>query len=360
MNEKKQPSVHYPRAAAKSQLGTALSYQQEITALEQKLNTTENPNEADKMRYQLLMLHEKVDDLQRKNFEYNCGYSFLFDGIAVLCTDFNDQIPRPVNNYYVVNVTPEGLETICLGNYKSAPDIKNKFWNDFYNILREPKTLTMATEEGLYTGEPIRILIKHKDGTTSRQISNLKNVGGKTVEFIQLEFFAPMFRAVVEYAKNWIPLPRHLQAVLYHVKKTSPELFAFTYKSIYDEEKEINLSIATVRKYFLYVSNHNNNIGDKMNIDAVRFFQQVKPDQICRGDELKNWYLSKQVMDALCRLHNELTNKGLLDGISFNTCAVYYDKTTKNFTVFVKRHRPLAVEYQQEISYTPGEEDIPY
>lgn len=370
-NNKKSP-VHYPRNAANSQLTTKKTYLEYVKSLEDELQnlnkeikkgkrefieTIELLEQRDKLQNKIDTIHNKEWELSRKNYDYNCGYSFLFDAIAVICTYYNDSIEILQNNYYMIRLTPEMLEKVGLGIYANDPKIKAVFWDNFIKVAKDPKTLAMVTDEGIYHGEPIRILIRHKDGKENRSYStqggkgqdliNLKNVTGNPIDFIQLEFFTPMFRAVVDYQQNWIPLPQNLQAVLYNEKFTNPALFTFTYTSNYEQPKRYTLSIDIVRKYFLYVTAHNNNIGDYMTIDAIDFFKQVKPSEISNDKYLKNWYLSKQAMEALCNLHRELVNKNKLEGISFNTGKPYYNQDTKKFSIAVKRKKPLEITDEQ-------------
>ena len=370
-NNKKSP-VHYPRNAANSQLTTKKTYLEYVSSLESELETA-NKNielsggvfsapyelleQRDKLQNKIDAIHNKEWELSRKNYDYNCGYSFLFDGIAVLCTDYNNSIEILPNNYYMIRLTPEWLEKVCLGKYANNPRIKAIFWDNFIKVAKEPKTLAMVTDEGIYHGEPIRILIRHKDGKENRSYStqggkgqdliNLKNVTGNPIDFIQLEFFTPMFRAVVDFQKNWIPLPRNLQAILYDTQINNPGLFTFIYNSKYGPSKQYALSIDKVRKYFLYVTSHNNNIGNYMTIDAIDFFKQVSPGEIINDKYLKQWFLSKCEMDALCNLHRALVNQNKLEGISFNTGLVYFDQTTKKFSVAVKRDKPLEITDEQ-------------
>lgn len=370
-NNKKSP-VHYPRNAANSQLTTKKTYLEYVSSLESELETA-NKNielsgglfsapyelleQRDKLQNKIDAIHNKEWELSRKNYDYNCGYSFLFDGIAVLCTDYNGSIEILPNNYYMIRLTPEWLEKVCLGKYANVPKIKAIFWDNFIKVAKEPKTLAMVTDEGIYHGEPIRILIRHKDGKENRSYStqggkgqeliNLKNVTGNPIDFIQLEFFTPMFRAVVDFQKNWIPLPRNLQAILYDTQINNPGLFTFIYNSKCGPSKQYTLSIDKVRKYFLYVTSHNNNIGDYMTIDAIDFFKQVSPGEIINDKYLKQWFLSKREMDTLCNLHRALVNQNKLEGITFNTGLVYFDQTAKKFSVAVKRDKPLEITDEQ-------------
>lgn len=369
----KKSSVHYSRNAAYSQLTTRKTYLEYVEGLNENLAEINTLIETsggefsadinlistrDKLQAKIDALYNKECELSRKNYDYNCGYSFLFDGIAILCTFYNDNIETLPNNYYMVRLTPDMLEQVCLGPYAKDSRIKAIFWDNFIKVAKEPKTLAMVTDEGTYHGEPIRILIRHKDGTENssystqggkgQELINLKNVTGNPIDFIQLEFFTPMFRAVVDYQKNWIPLPSYLQAILYDTKFKNPELFSFVYTSMYkDNGQKYALSIDTVRKYFLYVTAHNNNIGDFMTINAIDFFKQVKPSEISNDKYLKNWYLAKQSMDALCKLHRALVNQNKLEGISFNTGRVSFNKETQKFTVAVKRERPLEITDEQ-------------
>jgi hypothetical protein len=48
-------------------------------------------------------------------------------------------------------------------------------------------------------------------------------------------------------------------------------------------------------------------------------------------------------MDAMCNLHRSLVNEGKLEGITFNTGRVSYNKETKIFTIAVKREKPLEI-----------------
>ena len=382
-NNKKSP-VHYPRSAAYSQLTTKKTYLEYVDSLKNELAEVTNVinnfydgefsapldliSQRDKLQKKLDAIYNKECELSRKNYDYNCGYSFLFDGIAVLCTFYNESIEILPNNYYMVRLTPDMLEQICLGPYISNSKIKAVFWDNFIKVAREPKTLAMVTDEGIYHGEPIRILIRHKDGRENRSYStqgnkgqeliNLKNVTGNPIDFIQLEFFTPMFRAVVDYQKNWIPLPQYLQAILYDTKFNNPELFSFIYTSKYDKEdgQKYTLSIDIVRKYFLYVTAHNNNIGDFMTIDAIDFFKQIKPSEIVNDKYLKRWYLAKQAMDAFCNLHRVLVNKNKLEGIKFNTGRVTYNGKTKCFTVAVKREKPMEITDEQLKNQLPQQE----
>lgn len=381
-NNKKHP-VHYPRHAAYSQLTTQRTYLDYVSSLESDLADANKEIESNggefiadialiqkrnKLQEKINAIHNKEWELSRKNYDYNCGYSFLFDGIAVLCTDYNDSIEILPNNYYMTRLTPEMLEKVCLGIYADNPKIKAIFWDNFIKVAKAPRTLAMVTDEGIYHGEPIRILIRHKDGRENRSYStqggkgqeliNLKNVTGNPIDFIQLEFFTPMFRAVVDYQKNWIPLPPHLQAILYHTKINNPDLFSFVYKSMYESSKKYTLSIDVVRKYFLYVTAHNNNIGNYMTIDAIDFFKQVKPSEIKNDKYLQNWYLSKQAMDALCSLHRFLVNENRLEGISFNTGRVSFNKETKKFSVAVRREKPLEITDEQLKKQLPQQEAI--
>ena len=342
--------MHFPRLVAQSELATNKS-----------LADTEIID---------LRNEEKRQEITRKNYNYNVSYAYTMDGISAFCTDNagTGKIHLLENNYYSIRVTSDEWEDYCLGdNYKKDKIINRRFWDNFKDIAKEPKTLVMVTDEGIFLGEPIRILVKRKDDNRNAHGGNTSNLktwnkelqvrtpieNASAIDYIQIDFFRPLFKTAVEDNKNWLPLPRYLQAILDYTELYTPEKLRFMYVSRYSTPKEMRISTQTARKYFLYVNANTNFLGDYMNISAIDFWKCVNPTRI-RAIEKENengkkynayffkaWYEDKQAMDCLVRLHRYLADTNRLDGINFTTCGVWYDPNKKEYKIQVYRQKPL-------------------
>lgn len=337
--------VHYPRNVAKSELCTRRNI----------------PNENNLTEVQLA-------ELQNKLFAYNCAYAYLMDAIAYYCTRFRDEGIGKLTysnktDYYTITVTPNELEFYALGEYKNNAELRAKFWHEFNKVFLNQATLVMFTDEGVFGGLPIILSKEYATNGINRHGGNTQNLKQQsitlTTKTIKISFFRPMFKAVVQNGTNWIPLPRNLQAILDYKKMTTPSIFTFKYKSNFDIKKTYALTTQTMRKYFLFMTSHNNNIGKEMHFDAIAFFNAIKQSEVqetftsyendkkelCKkhaGFYLRNWYFCKQAVDAMACLHSKLVKQGLLAGINFTTCRSSYNKDTQQFTVAVYREKPLA------------------
>lgn len=359
MTQNKQ--IKYPRLVAKSELATNKSLS--------NAEIIDTRNE------------DKRQEVTRKNFNYNVSYAYAMDGLSAYCTDnaTNGNIHLLENNFYSIRVTPNEWEQYCLGKYVNEKTINNRFWDNFKDIVKEPKTLVMITDEGTFLGEPIRILVKRNNSVINSHGGNITNLqtwnkeqkryipleNATAIEYIQIDFFRPMFKAAVEDNENWLPLPRNLQAIIDDTELHNPELLQFTYTSKFDKNKIMKISPQTARKYFLYVNTNTNFLGEKMHINAVDFWKCVNPARIRAVEHqneegkkyttfhLKAWYEDKQAMECLIRLHRKLVDTNKLEGIQFTTCGVWYDAPTGNYDVKVYRKKPLVnapsfIEYDEQ------------
>lgn len=359
MTQNKQ--IKYPRLVAKSELATNKSLS--------NAEIIDTRNE------------DKRQEVTRKNFNYNVSYAYAMDGLSAYCTDnaANGKIHLLDNNFYSIRVTPDEWEQYCLGKYVTEKKINSRFWDNFKDIVKEPKTLVMITDEGTFLGEPIRILVKRNDCVINSHGGNMSNLqtwnkeqnryvpleNATAIEYIQIDFFRPMFKAAVEDNANWLPLPRNLQAIIDYTELHNPELLQFTYTSRYDKSKIMKISPQTARKYFLYVNANTNFLHERMYIDAVDFWKCVNPARIRavehQNDEgkkyttfhLKAWYEDKQAMECLIKLHRNLVDTNQLEGIQFTTCGVWYNQSTGKYDVAVYRQKPLNnapsfIEYDEQ------------
>lgn len=375
---KKNNQMHFPRLVAQSELAT---------------NKSLAENEIIDLRNE-----DKRQEITRKNYNYNVSYSYAMDGISAYCTDNagTGKIHLLENNYYSIRVKTDEWENYSLGNfYKTDKTISNRFWDNFKDIAKAPKTLVMVTDEGVYLGEPIRILVKRKDNNRNSHGGNTSNLqtwnkelkaympieSANAIEYIQIDFFRPLFKTAVEDNANWLPLPRYLQAILDYTELYTPEKLQFTYTSRFSAPKKMAISAQTARKYFLYVNANTNFLGEYMNFSAIDFWKCVNPTRIRvveRENEngkkyneyfLKSWYEDKQAMDCLVRLHRYLVDSNKLDGINFTTCGVWYEAASKEYKIQVYRKKPLNentppfIEHKEEkggwidtFKYIPPEE----
>jgi hypothetical protein len=350
MTNNKNNQMHFPRLVANSELATNKSLSEK--------------------EFIDLRNEEKRQEITRKNYNYNVSYSYAMDGLSAYCTDNaeNAKIHSLENNYYSIRVTPEEWENYCLGDfYKNDKIINNRFWDNFKDIVKEPKTLVMATNEGYFLGEPIRILVKREENNRNSHGGNMDNLKtwnkelqaytqietATAIEYIQIDFFKPLFRDAVENSANWLPLPRYLQAILDYTELHEPEKLKLIYHSYFSPQKEIKISSQTARKYFLYVNTKNNFIGNYMHINAIDFWKCVNPAQIRTVETktetgkkynkyfLKSWFETKQIMECLVKLHRDLVDDNKLDGINFTTCGVWYNDKTTEYKIQVYRQKPL-------------------
>lgn len=360
MINKKNNQVKFPRLVANSELAS----NKKLAGVE-VIDTREQ---------------EKRQELTRKNFNYNVSYSYAMDGLTAYCTDnvSNGKIRLLENNYYSIRVTPQEWEIYSIGKYRTDQDIKTRFWKNFKEIVKDPKTLVMVTDEGTYLGEPIRILVKRNDNTRNSHGGNMSNLktwnkelqayipatNTTEIEYIQIDFFRPLFKSAVEDNANWLPLPKNLQAILDYAELHTPELLQFKYFSRYDNNSGqiMKISSQTARKYFLYVNANTNFLGDYMHISATDFWACVNPAKIIVREEtdetgthnryfLKAWNESRQAMECLIKLHRKLVDNNQLDGINFTTCGVWYEQQTQEYCIQVYRKKPL-IEAPQFIEQT--------
>jgi len=309
---------------------------------------------------------DKARNLKAKNYNYTAIYAYLMDLICAFVTDYRNvegAITELDNNYYTIRLKRETVEKYAFGQYTK---VRSKFWKSFYKVIAEPKTLIMHTDEGDFLGEPIRILAKLQDGTIlkAKNFENLQNATSM-IESVQIDFFKPMFKEIIENHPNWIPLPRYLQAIIDTELIENPQLAEWQAHSQFTTYEKQSLTAHQIRLYFLYMTDHNNNIGEFMNINAIEFWQCVHADNIRKvqkkTDEgnlynqyyLHDWIKSKYELDALAHFHSNLAQKGLIDGINFTTCQSWYDQQSRFYRVAVYRKQPLRnapayIEYDEQ------------
>lgn len=317
-------NVHYPRLVARSELSSK--------------------NNTDESKIASLKTAEKMFQMKTKYYNYNSDYGYLFDIITGLITDYRN-VPNAIGEddiYYSINVSRETLETYAFGEYKN---VRADFWRAFTRVVNKPKTLLMHTAEGDYIGLPINIVAKLQDGTILKP--NFENLNNATqmIKSATLQFFKPMFRTIVDNSGNWIPLPRNLQAKIVNLYNEHKELFNYKPNSNYKTYEEENITPEQLRLYFLYVSDHNNGIGETMKINAIPFWLSVHPRNIKKIADghycMQDWYKAKFEFDALAKLHSELATRGEIEGINFTTCKAWYEKTTKTYEMIISRDKPL-------------------
>lgn len=355
---------HYPRSEVRSELATR--------------QTTIN-NTLQEMDYNgnLSKSAIKAIELKAKNYNYSAIYGYLMDLICAFVTDFRDTegaITECSNNYYLINLRRETIEKYAFGEYKK---VRSQFWKAFYKVVAEPKTLYMITPEGEFLGEPIHLTAKLADGTLlkSKSFENLQNAS-KMIESVQIEFFKPMFKEVVENHQNWIPLPRYLQAIIETELIENPTIAEWRPHSDFHSYDTENLTAQQIRLYFLYMTDHNNNIGDFMNVNAIEFWQCVHPANVKKGKQttgegihdylyLTDWNKARYEFNAFTRFHSHLAKKGKIDGINFTTCNAWYEQKNRIYRVAVYRQKPLEkapafIEYdEQKQLCEPAKNGIP-
>ena len=345
---------HYPRSEIKSELAT-------------RQTTIDNTlTEIDKQTF-LTSKQIKAIELKAKNYNYTAIYGYIMDLICAFVTDYRNvrgAITEGKDNYYLCTLKRDTVEKYAFGPYTK---VRSKFWKAFYKLINEQKTLYMYTPEGEYLGLPIILTAKMADGTIlkAQNFENLQNAMSM-VESVQIEFFKPMFKEVVENHSNWIPLPRYLQAIIDTELIENPSIAEWKAQSRYHDYDTENLTAQQIRLYFLYMTDHNNNIGDFMNVNAIEFWQCVHPANVKKvkvyaGDNdkpqdnlyLTDWNKARYEFNALTRFHSYLANKGKIDGINFTTCQAWYEQKDRIYRVAVYRQKPLNnapayIEYDEQ------------
>ena len=351
--------THYPRNEVRSELAT-------------KQTTKDNT-----ILDFTTKAEQKAMELKAKNYNYTSIYAYLMDLICAFVTDYRlveGAITELDNNYYMMTLKRETVEKYGFGPYTK---VRSKFWKELYKVIAEPKTLYMYTDEGEFLGEPIHLTAKLQDGTIlkSKNFENLQNAT-QMIEYLQIEFFKPMFKPVVEHHENWIPLPRYLQAIIDTELITNPAIAEWQAQSRYHTYEIENLTSQQIRLYFLYMTDHNNNIGDFMNINAIEFWQCVHAHNVNKrkitddkGEHdflyLTDWNKSRYEFNALARFHSHLAKKGLIDGINFTTCQAWYEPKNRTYRVAITRKQPLRnapayIEYDEtKLIALPAKDDTP-
>ena len=365
MNDLQKGGTHYPRNEIRSELAIRGGNSEKYTVEDDSINFLEL---------------DKETQIKAKYFNYVTAYAYIMDLICGFVTDYRT-VPKaiyddPNSRYYKIRLKRETVEKYAIGPYTR---VKSKFWKAFYKVIAEPKTLIMHTDEGNFLGEPIRILAKLTDGTIlKKNFENLNNAS-QMIKSVDIEFFKPMFKQIVEDKETFVLLPPHLQAVIDTELLENPHLAEWkaysNYKS-YDPEK---LTGQQIRLYFMYMADRNNDKGENMYIPDIEFWQTVHPDNVrvniknindpfvkenykggtfpnakLQGDKLfiyylNDWVKSKYEMDALANFHSVLSYKGLLQGMNFTTCRSYYEKDNHRYRIAVYRKVPLqnAPKYSQ-------------
>jgi hypothetical protein len=345
---------HYPRSEVRSELATR--------------QTTIN-NTLQEMKYNGVLSNNEIKaiELKAKNYNYTAIYGYIMDLICAFVTDYRDTkgaITEGNNNYYLINLRRETVEKYAFGDYTK---VRSQFWKAFYKVVSEPKTLYMITPDGEYLGEPIHITAKLADGTLlkAKNFENLQNAT-KMIETVQIEFFKPMFKEVVENHQNWIPLPRYLQAIIETELIENPTIAQWRPQSRYHTYDTETLTAQQIRLYFLYMTDHNNNTGDFMNVKALEFWQCVHPANVKKqkvyveGSDkpqdnlyLTDWNKARYEFNAFTRFHSHLAKQGKIDGINFTTCNAWYEPKDRVYRVAVYRQKPLVnapafIEYDEQ------------
>lgn len=357
MNESQKSGTHYPRNEIRSELAIKGGNSEKYSVDETSITNLEP---------------DKKTQIKAKYFNYITAYAYIMDLICGFITDYRET-PNAIYNdlnsrYYKIRLKRSTIEKYAFGEYTK---VKSKFWKAFYKVIAEPKTLIMHTNEGNFLGEPIRLLAKLTDGTIlKRNFENLQNAT-QMIESVDIEFFKPMFKQIVEDKQSFVLLPPHLQAVIDTELLENPKLAEWQAISHFDKYEKEKLTGQQIRLYFMYIADRNNDTGENIFIPDIEFWQAVHPDNVrfsisnmndkftkinyengcyknavVQDDKLfcyylNDWIKSKYELDALANFHSVLSHKGKLQGMNFVTCKSYYEKENKRYRIAIYRQQPL-------------------
>lgn len=326
MNDK---IIAYPRELAKTELTTNKN-------VNTKLIVWENVS-----REQQRELNVKAQE-----FNYVSIYAYLFDTICYVIKNHKDKIVFDDDpNYYTVRLKKETIENVALGEYKN---LKHSFWDNLIELTKKQRALYFFNGNEYVLGLPIITSIhyqKELSQTESNQLYNLKNISElHSIDYVEIKFNKTLF-PIVENKTSFLTLPSHFQAFLDNFIQTNKDYFCIEYQRN-GKTKKVNITSQQLRLYFLYMQQHDNNIGTTKRINALEFWKCVKPQYIKKkGDNyyLELWYEAKLVLDRMVTFHENAIKLGI-KGLNFIANKSFYHQKTKEYEININRQTNILSE----------------
>jgi hypothetical protein len=329
-------------------------------ALADAETTPRNRHAAEIVLYEDGITEAKVKELHQTVFQLVGAYPYFFDVINYACTQNPEKIERkdnPRETHYRAAIPWNIFKDYALDGHTDAGNTK-RLSDELYKMIDHPlsKVLPLDKNHSIRT-QPIRLDIVYEDNILYSQIRGLKNVDGRKIKGIIIEFYKPLWRSLFDgkYGINWFLAPKAFNAKM-HVAIEK-----------HKEEKEFTaygtLAYAIdYRRLFLYLNMHDNKRGEHVNYDALDLARSCIPSQVRLNEkgeyELINWYHLHQFVQKVLLLLNRMGHDGFMEGIPFIPKSVWYEKPTKEIKVRFHRDMKMIPNFTNEAPFLPNGERI--
>ena len=280
---------------------------------------------------------KQIKTLSRSAFELAGAFPYVFDVINWVCTHNPHKISRknsPDETHYKVKIPWEIFFEAAFDKYNLSGSTQ-RLHDDLHKLTREPLVRVVPLNESKSLLTPLIISKIEYDEKSSipLQYHNLKNITGKPIDSVILEFYKPIWASLIEgeYAKAWFLTPKAFTARIYYAIKQYAELQEF--KRFGNFGTSLNY-----RRLFVYMNMHDNGTRRKAHYNAVDLARSCLPGELKpSGGALRSWPKVRRFFQKGMLLLNKMATDGIMESLGVIPSSVWYDQRRGTLSIDICR-----------------------